>query len=39
VGYVDDLLDDFFHDNEEALKAEIEEDVDREIQRPPSGTP
>jgi hypothetical protein len=29
-GYVDDLLDDFFHDNEEALKAEIEEDFDRE---------
>jgi hypothetical protein len=32
VGYVDDLLDDFFHENEE-------EDFDREIQRPSSGAP
>jgi hypothetical protein len=38
-GYVDDLLDDFFYEKEEALKNEIEEDIDRENQRPPSGAP
>ena len=36
-GYVDDLLDDFFYEKETALKDEIEEDIDRENQRPPSG--
>jgi hypothetical protein len=29
-GYVDDLLDDFFFKKEEALKAEIEDDIERE---------
>ena len=38
-GYVDDLLDDFFFEKEEALKAEIEEDIERENQRPTSGAP
>ena len=38
-GYVDDLLDDFFYAKEEALKAEIEEDIERENQRPSSGSP
>ena len=38
-GYVDDLLDDFFFEKEEALKAEIEEDIERENQRPSSGAP
>jgi hypothetical protein len=38
-GYVDDLLDDFFYEKEEALKAEIEEDIERENQRPSSGAP
>lgn len=38
-GYVDDLLDYFFHEKEEALKSEIEEDIDRENQRPSSGAP
>jgi hypothetical protein len=33
-GYVDDLLDDFFFETEEALKAEIEDDIERENQRP-----
>jgi hypothetical protein len=37
-GYVDDLLSDFFYEKEEALKAEIEADIERENQRP-SGTP
>ena len=36
-GYVDDLLDDFFYDKEQALKAESEEDIERENQRPASG--
>ena len=36
--YVDDLLSDFFYEKEEALKAEIEADIERENQRP-SGTP
>jgi hypothetical protein len=38
-GYVNDLLDDFFSEKEEALKAEIEEDIERENQRPSSGAP
>ena len=38
-GYVDDLLDDFFFAKEEALKAEIEDDIERENQRPSSGPP
>ena len=38
-GYVDDLLDDFFYEKEEALKAEIEDDIERENQRPSSGAP
>jgi|SRR5690349_25011904 hypothetical protein len=38
-GYVDDLLSDFFYDKEQALKAEIEEDIERENQRPSSGAP
>jgi hypothetical protein len=33
-GYVDDLLDDLFFEKEEALKAEFEEDIERENQRP-----
>jgi hypothetical protein len=33
-GYVDDLLNDFFFEKEEALKAEIEADIERENQRP-----
>jgi hypothetical protein len=36
-GYVEDLLDDFFYEKEEALKDEIEEDIDRENQRPSPG--
>jgi hypothetical protein len=36
-GYVDDLLDDFFFEKEEALKDEIEQDIERENQRPPLG--
>jgi hypothetical protein len=36
-GYVDDLLSDFFYEKEEALKAEIEDDIERENQRPSSG--
>lgn len=38
-GYVDDLLDDFFFEKEEALKTEIEEDIERENQRPSSSPP
>ena len=38
-GYVDDLLSDFFYEKEEALKAEIEQDIERENQRPSSGVP
>ena len=38
-GYVDDLLHDFFYEKEEALKAEIEDDIERENQRPSSGAP
>ena len=38
-GYVDDLLDDFFFEKKEALKAEIEDDIERENQRPSSGAP
>ena len=37
--YVDDLLGDFFYEKEEALKAEIEQDIERENQRPSSGVP
>jgi hypothetical protein len=37
--YVDDLLSDFFYEKEEALKAEIEQDIERENQRPSSGVP
>jgi hypothetical protein len=37
--YVDDLLDDFFYEKEEALKTEIEDDIERENQRPSSGAP
>lgn len=33
-GYVDDLLSDLFFEKEEALKAEIEADIERENQRP-----
>ena len=33
------LLSDSFYEKEEALKAEIEEDIERENQRPPSGAP
>jgi len=33
-GYVNDLLSDFFFEKEEALKAEIEADIERENQRP-----
>jgi hypothetical protein len=33
-GHVDDLLADFFFEKEEALKAEIEDDIAREHQRP-----
>jgi len=36
-GYVDDLLDDLFFEKEEALKAEIEEDIERENQGPLLG--
>ena len=38
-GYVDDLLSDFFYEKEEALKTEIEEDIERENQRPSSEAP
>lgn len=38
-GYVGDLLSDFFFEKEEALKTEIEEDIERENQRPSSGAP
>ena len=38
-GYVDGLLSDFFYEKEEALKAEIEQDIERENQRPSSGVP
>ena len=37
--YVDDLLSDFFYDKEEELKTEIEQDIERENQRPSSGVP
>ena len=33
-GYVDDLLDDFFYEKEEVLRAEMEADIERENQRP-----
>ena len=33
-GYVDDILNDFFFEKGEALKAEIEADIERESQRP-----
>jgi hypothetical protein len=37
--YVDGLLSNFFYEKEEALKTEIEEDIERENQRPSSEAP